>query len=425
MKDKIKLMSFNIVTVKDFEKIGNTGFARGRVRIAYAGKNRNYSNIFLEAFEKAMDSLQLVPVVGHWIKNDSDLGGRFGGHDIKLETDGNDIDLAYKTVPYGVVPETNNYEWVDLEDENGNVKRYLECDVVLWEDRYPKQVQAVREGKTAHSMEIEVLDGEWDENYDYFNIYDFRYDALCLLGTNNENPNLDVEPCFEDSAVFIPQYSFSQEDFKQQFNLMMEELKAVHLDPEGGEDEVDKFNFDINKEEVKTMNQIDLDEQNNSKQEPDEGQLKGESVTCDCNPVESDEYKELSTRFDSLLEESEEDKAMIDSLNEQIKVMSYELSSYKTYYDETEKAITEAQKDELFIDFDDVLNESQEYAEIKENRQNYTVEELKSKLSLLFTEYNLNKKKSKKKSSQTKVVLEREGFDLKESPYGDLFIGKK
>src|SRR5690606_5264114 len=117
---------------------------------AYAGKNRNCTDIPKEAFENAMESLKLIPVVGNWIPEKNN----FGGHDVALEVEGNSLKTVDKTKPYGVVPENCNAEWVDVTDENGNTKRYLECDVILWQERYPEPIQKVIDDGVNQSMEI-------------------------------------------------------------------------------------------------------------------------------------------------------------------------------------------------------------------------------------------------------------------------------
>ncbi len=102
--EKPNKLFYNVTLSKKFEQIKNTGFIKGRARIAYAGKNRNYSNISKEAFDNALDSLALIPVVGNWIPEKNN----FGGHDLSIEESGNSLNVIDKTRPYGVVPENHN-----------------------------------------------------------------------------------------------------------------------------------------------------------------------------------------------------------------------------------------------------------------------------------------------------------------------------
>jgi len=154
-----KTFNLSVEFDKKFENIGNSGFKKGVCRIAYAGKNRNYSDISKESFEKALNSLALIPIVGNFKE------GNFHGHDVAIELEGNDIAFKTLTTPIGVVPQTYNAEWVDIEDENGNIKKYLQCDVIFWYERNKEAVQFIIDnGYVGQSMEITNISGEWTKD---------------------------------------------------------------------------------------------------------------------------------------------------------------------------------------------------------------------------------------------------------------------
>ena len=230
--NKAKLSSISMpVKFENFQPINNNGFVRGECKVAYAGKNRNYSNISKESFEKAESTVYGIPVVGNW------LGDNYGGHDILLETKGNEVIVKDNTTPFGFVPQDANPRWTTVEDENGNSKNYYTVDVILWQERYPEEVQFIIDNGANQSMEIMVTDGSWDENWEYFNINDFYYSALCLLGKSvTENGEGEVEPCFEQSEVIINKFNMTDK-FKK-------DLFAIKSAFEGGE------NVDKKQEEV-------------------------------------------------------------------------------------------------------------------------------------------------------------------------------
>lgn len=186
----------------------NSSFDRGVLRICYPGENRNGSFIDKEDLTRCVKTLFYVPVVGNYIRDIED----FGGHDVELITKSDGaLRLVNKTQPVGVVPADANVFYDTIVDENGDEKEYLFTDVLLWKRQEAYQ-KIKEEGVVSHSMEITVKSGETIDGV--FHIYDFEFTALCLLGAA-------VEPCFEDSALEV----FSGDDFKAQFELMMNDFK--------------------------------------------------------------------------------------------------------------------------------------------------------------------------------------------------------
>lgn len=255
---------------ENLRPIENTGFVRGECLVAYGGKNRNYTSIPKEVFEDAEKTVFGIPVVGNWIEDSTEpYGGRFGGHDVILEQKGNEITIKDSTVPFGFVPQDANPRWTEVVDSDGNSKSYYTVDVILWAERYPNQIKTIEEKKAGQSMEIMVTSGDWDEDYDYFNIEEFYYSALCLLGKDEENPEKNIEPCFEESSITVNAFSHS-ENFSQKIS----ELKTAF---EGGEQEL--------KDDIKgDIQDTDLDKT------PEDGEFAEEEVeNIDDTTPEADE----------------------------------------------------------------------------------------------------------------------------------------
>jgi len=212
------------LTVKfqnNFTQVNNSEFVSGTALIAYTDENRNNSDIPEQAFIDAMPSLGLVPIVGHWMPEKQN----FGGHDITIEFSGNQLILKDNTVPYGVVKENHNAEWIEIE-ENGIKKKYLKADVVLWYGRYPEPVQKVIDTGINQSMEVNPLDYEENKN-GKLKINKFEYSALCLLGReideNGVKGKSNVEPCFPNASVIVDKFGLN-DNFKSQFNNLLFEL---------------------------------------------------------------------------------------------------------------------------------------------------------------------------------------------------------
>jgi len=462
-KKEPKTMRFKVEFGEKFETIGNSGFKMGKCKIAYAGKNKNFSDIPREAFEKAKNTLALIPVVGNWVGADK---GGFGGHDISIELQGNNIDFKPLTIPYGVVPENNNAQWIEVADENGNMKLYYETDVVLWYDRNPEQVQFIIDNKGVNqSMEINIINGKWSEDYKYYEINEFEYSALCLLGRDNDNPENSVEPCFENAEVTIAQFGLDKDEFKSNFTQMMQELKAAYVELEKKEDvppedsktedfskeddEMEKLIFELSHDDIRAiiwdkLNPVDEDgyrvwnywilevfdtycvvqdekEPNDyykvpyTKTENDEVEL-GEFVKIYLMYLTEEEKTELENMRNEYSELKEINIAL-QTENAQLKSDNEELSSYKS-----QKLQEERENDEniLFSKYDEILDtEDEAYKSIKENKNDFTIEQLEEKLAVIFA-----RKQIQFSSNKNKDIIKLggdKGNTGEVSPYGNLF----
>ncbi len=416
-KDIPKTYNLSVEFGKTFENIGNSGFKKGTCRIAYAGKNRNYSDIPKESFEKALNSLALIPIVGNF------KDGNFHGHDVAIQLEGNDISFIDLTSPIGVVPETHNAQWVDVEDENGNVKKYLQADVIFWFSRNPEPVQFIIDnGYVGQSMEIENIFGDWTED-GYFRIDDFQFSALCLLGTDDENPENDVEPCFEESQVTISQFSLNKDEFKSNFSQMMSELKnaykenAEEPDTTQTEDFTEEVVEDSTTEETETTETTEVEMAVTETEETDD-------TTED---VAEEEVIDYASIIDGLNLQVQELTIQINTLNEtnnnlqtensQLKTDNAELSSFKSNILQEQR---ELQEDELFEKYDQLIDvEDESYKKIKENKSNYSIEQLKKEIAFIFAEKKINFS-----SNNNKKIIKLggdKGNTGEVSPYGNLF----
>lgn len=191
----------------------NPSFAAARVAIAYPGRNRNFSDISKETFEKALPSLKNVPLVGRYDEDKDD----FGGHDIKVKKNGEgNYVIVNATVPFGVVPESSNVEWQMVTEEDGTQREYLFCDVILWK-RQNGYERLAQQNTWHQSMEIGVNRYTVDKD-GYCVIEDMDFEALCILSDS-------VEPCFESASVQMATPA-AVANYKSQFSEMLSELKT-------------------------------------------------------------------------------------------------------------------------------------------------------------------------------------------------------
>lgn len=209
-----KLLDFTGTKISDVKQI-NPLFSACKVRVLYTGKNRNMSTISKDAVEKALPSIIGVPIVGEFSMENKDYKGHGGAIDL------DSYDFIHTTKPYGFVPESATFSWEEVKTKDGSIREYLTVDgCYLWTGRYPEASTIVEQGK-GQSMEIEVNDGSWNEQDESYDIKNFTFSALCILGD-------EVEPAFEDANI-TASFSLDSDVFKLEYSKMMQDVKSTLL----------------------------------------------------------------------------------------------------------------------------------------------------------------------------------------------------
>lgn len=397
----------------------NSSFKTGQMRILAPDVVANGTSFTKEAILKALPSLKNIPVVGLHHKDRED----FGGHEATLVLDEDGFSTEYNTHPFGVIPESAN---VWFEEVDG--KEYLVTDILLW--KREKAVKTLRKRKSfSVSMEIEVLNGVRENGI--LKITDFIFTAVCVLGKR-------VAPAFKSANIQV----FSE---SQSLQTMLYELKE-YMDQSlsGGETMAEEQVKDVIIEEEKTADsakiddvEINLDNQDSAIQAdeaienaPVDGEKVTEPVTefedeaLKSNNEEGEEESKEATpdSTDAVVEETivdpepasdnqsanepsalneqaqayeelqEQHKQLVDrmmEMNKQFEALTNELAEAKAKCGELEtfkaevlaerRATAEA---ELFAKFE-ALEGFDGFDAIKETALNYSVEELETQLYAL------------------------------------------
>lgn len=202
--------SMSIVFSSGIDRIKecNSSFDSGVLRVCYTGKNNNNSFIGKETFERCMKSIYNCPIVCRYDRETDTIGS----HDMELVSDADGgMRIVNITHPVGIVPESANYWWEEIEDASG-IHEYLCVDVLLWK-RQEAYKKIKSDGITDESMEISIKEGEMVDGIYVINRFEFT--AFCLLGT--------ARPCFESAALEV----FALDEFKSQLAEMMQEVKET------------------------------------------------------------------------------------------------------------------------------------------------------------------------------------------------------
>ena len=425
-----KVLNFNSM-VSDYE-IVNPEFARVKVYVCYAGRNRNKSSIDERVLEKMSQSIYGVPMVAEYDKEHN----CFKGHGGKVEITDEGIDFVETTVPYGFVDPKTPVFYEEVTELDGITKHnYLCCYAYLWYKRYPEVESVLRNQdnkKIGQSMEIEVESYEIDED-DYCVIKDGHFSALTMLG---------VEPCFESASVtskFSKETSdiweeminsfkkFSAEDeaeddeeeFKKKKKCSEDEDEDSEQQEEDfkkkkrcSEDEEDSEHDDNEDEEFKKKRKCAEDEDNEEEDEDEEEYKKKKKCSEDEDDEEFKKKKKCSSeeyeaKISELMEEystlSSEYYALIGKYN----ALESEVLELRAYKEEKEHEAKEIElEEEVFSKFED-LKQIEGYKDIYDARFELSKEDLTIRLKALAFDNGivLGKKESKKFSKQSKKSL--------------------
>ena len=432
-----KVLSFNSM-VSDYE-IVNPEFARVKVYVCYAGKNRNMSSIDEQVLEKMSQSIYGVPMVAEYDKEHN----CFKGHGGKIEITDEGIDFVETTVPYGFVDPKTPVFYEEVTELDGITKHnYLCCYAYLWYKRYP-EVESVLKNqdnkKIGQSMEIQVDSYEIDED-GYCVIKDGYFSALAMLG---------VEPCFESASVtskFSKDESDIWEEMINSFKKFSAEDEAENDEEEFkkkkkcSEDEEDSEHDDNEDEEFKKRKKCSEDEDEEFKKKKkcseDEDEEEEYKKKRKCSEDEEDEDEEFKKKKKCAEDEedeedeefkkkkkcsSEEYEARISEIMEEYSTLSSEYHALIGKYNALESEVLELRaykeekeheakeielEEEVFSKFED-LKQIEGYKDIYDARFELSKEDLTIRLKALAFDNGIviGKKETKKFSKQSKKSL--------------------
>ena len=379
----------------------NPLMSKCEIKVLYVGANRNRTFITEEVATEIGKTLRGAPIVGYYRENKED----FTDHGEKVIIDDEGIKFQCQTVPYGFVAPDAKVWFQNFEDFDvmGNkvVHKYLMTTGYLWTEQFPESSLPVEEGRP-QSMEFqkESVQGQWEYNFDkemdFFIINDAIIQKICILGD-------DVEPCFEGASVTAPDVStkFTLDDnFRHTLYSMMQDLKSALngggqqmeniKDTVVEEVQTPEVETEYTQEEEKVTTEVDNTLEDTSapadyvKKEEDEKEQKADSE----DKEEADDSKE-DTDSEDKEEKDDDDKdkkaaKKYELLEAELQELKDSYSALQNQYEELVKFKTEIDnqnKDALIAEF--YMLSDEDKADVISNKEKYTLDEIKSKLSVI------------------------------------------
>lgn len=401
----------------------NPLISKCQIKVCYVGEepNRNKSVITKEAAIKMAQSLPGSPIVGFFNSEEQD----FEEHNRSISINDGKFEIKDDTRPYGFVDLNAKVWFQKFLDDGVNEREYLVTEGYLWTGQYEEAKRIIEQGNN-QSMELDKknLNASWTKDSngkpEFFIINEAIISKLCILGE-------DYEPCFEGASIAKVEFSLG-DDFKEELYSMIKQVSdLLNKIEEGGEREMEK-DFSLAEEnaveEVTETESLDFAEEveeapqveeaeNEEKIEEEDKEDKSEPSNSDISTEEEISSEEEKEDSEEVVEEelpSEEEEVVSEEPAEVEKTYNLEdISEYvelsKNYIKlESEFSVLESERDELLAELNSLkefklgierkekekmINETfymlsdEEKADVKENIDKYSLDDIEAKLSVI------------------------------------------
>ena len=348
MEKTLNITSF--ATFTDIEPSLNPSFHKAKTRIMAIESVANRCNFSTNSVVESLPTLKNVPIVAQY----NDETGNFKGHEF-------DVRGSALTYGIGVIPESAE-QWIEEVEENGETKKYLCSDVLLWK-RQKKEFEFIKSHKGLNvSMEVMVTDANFDDN-EILNIDSFYFTAVTVLG-------IGVTPAFDSANITfakneeqIKEMMFELNNFEREENTMpkaskeFEEQQPAEQQPQEAEP--------VEPQEPEQKQQ----------EEPKEPEVDYKKLLEEEQVESGRTIRELTQERDVLTQQLEQLKQ--DSAKELKDVMA-ELEELREYKITIEKQKRQVAIDNVLENFKD-LQETDDFKELLKGVDNLTPEQLEDK----------------------------------------------
>ena len=345
MEKTLNITSF--ATFTDIEPSLNPSFHKAKTRIMAIESVANRCNFSTDSVVQSLPTLKNVPIVAQY----SDETGNFKGHEF-------DVRGSALTYGIGVIPESAE-QWIEEVEENGEVKKYLCSDVLLWK-RQKKEFEFIKDHKgLSVSMEVMITDANFDDN-EILNIDSFYFTAVTVLG-------IGVTPAFDSANIT---FAKNEEQIKE----MMFELNNFEREentmPQAGK-EFEEQQSAEQPQETEPVQPQETEQQ----EEPKEPEVDYKKLLEEEQVESGRTIRELTQGRDVLTQQLQQLKT--DSAKELKDVMA-ELEELREYKYNIEKQKRQVAIDNVLENFKD-LQETDDFKELIKRVDDLTPEQLEDK----------------------------------------------
>ena len=405
-----------------------------KIVVMHEKKNRNRTSFSMEAIEKAKESIKNVPILAYILRDTEGNVSDFDEHNMEMRLkdskDGFEIETYYQEKPVGVIPESCNPRYEEINGVN-----HLVVDGYIWKSYSNGADKIIKSSDSKGlSMEIEVLDGNYIEEDDVYDITDFRFLGVTCLGDHIEQGMNGTASISKYSAS--ANYKKALEDiYKEIYNLerkegsTMEEVKIEEVVVEETET-VEEVTEDVITEEVaeETVEE-NIEEIQEEVIEEEMTETIEETVVEDTAAEEEVEVaNEFSLEcFASILDEVPETlEEVVEKISDRFKALNIELQYANAQIEELAKFKAEKDLEVLKINVEEIADKfalDMDLTELKEKvySNEMTLEVFEKELKVLFAEKVLENAKFSKEIKEEPAKVTVTSHEEERSIYGGLF----
>ena len=405
-----------------------------KIVVMHEKKNRNRTSFSMEAIEKAKESIKNVPILAYILRDTEGNVSDFDEHNMEMRLkdskDGFEIETYYQEKPVGVIPESCNPRYEEINGVN-----HLVVDGYIWKSYSNGADKIIKSSDSKGlSMQIEVLDGNYIEEDDVYDITDFRFLGVTCLGDHIEQGMNGTASISKYSAS--ANYKKALEDiYKEIYNLerkegsTMEEVKIEEVVVEETET-VEEVTEDVITEEVaeETVEE-NIEEIQEEVIEEEMTETIEETVVEDTAAEEEVEVaNEFSLEcFASILDEVPETlEEVVEKISDRFKALNIELQYANAQIEELAKFKAEKDLEVLKINVEEIADKfalDMDLTELKEKvySNEITLEGFEKELKVLFAEKVLENAKFSKEIKEEPAKVTVTSHEEEKSIYGGLF----
>ena len=398
MEKQIPIYFDSVVIDSPFQGISesNPNIGRLKVRVFTKYGNRNGSYITEAVANQLIESATqgTTPVVGFF----DPATQSWASHSGPTLANG-----------YGYVE--NFLGWEPFEDTDGVTREYAVFSVVLFTYYYEEAKKIFGQNQ---SMELDPfsIDGDWTmiEGQEYFVYTKAKMLGFCVIGEH--------EPCFSVSSFFSKNDDIYKTQYEK-FSSLLFDLKAqveeAEKNNEGGEQPMNEFE---NKDVVEQVENPQVQEEVQDTFQQTEETVESEVVetteetvfeekSAESEPEvqetvseESSEFEVLQTKFNELqesynqlqsdyttaqarIEELEQFQTSTNTELENLRSKNEELQTSLQTYENQALEVENNRKNELIKKYEKLMKE-EEISDIKDKANDFSYDELESKLAIAF-----------------------------------------
>lgn len=400
-----------------------------KIVVMHEKKNRNRTSFSMEAIEKAKESIKNVPILAYILRDTEGNVSDFDEHNMEMRLkdskDGFEIETYYQEKPVGVIPESCNPRYEEINGIN-----HLVVDGYIWKSYSNGADKIIKSSDSKGlSMEIEVLEGNYIEEDDIYDITDFRFLGVTCLGDHVEQGMNGTASISKYSAS--ANYKKALEDiYKEIYNLerkedsTMEEVKIEEIIVEETEI-VEEVTEEFVAEEV-----IEETVEENI-EETQQVEEVTEEVTVEEEVVEDTTVEEVVNEFSlecfaSILDEVPETlDEVVEKISDKFNALNIELQYANAQIEELAKFKAEKDLEVLKTNVEEITDKfalDMDLTELKEKvySNEMTLEVFERELKVLFAEKVLEGKLKYSAKEETTKIIVKDINEPKVKPYGGI-----